>query len=271
MKRVAAILAALAVFYGTCAAAVEESRLALVIGNSAYSPADAALGNAANDARLVAQTLRELGFQVRLLENADHAAMRRNIREFEDELRHEGGVAFLYFAGHGVQLEGRNYLMPVGAGIINELELRSRTVDATELIERLRATGSRLNIVILDACRNNPLYKPTFATARGPGAPIGLASVPPAAGTVVAFATESGRVASDGSGGHGVYAKNLVRYMRAPGLPLEQLFKRVREAVAAETNGRQVPVEFSALTGADFYFVRPRRDVRLGPQPGVAQ
>lgn len=271
MKRLAAVLAALAALHGARAGAVEESRLALVIGNAAYSPAYAALGNAANDARLVAQTLGELGFRVHLLENADHAAMRRNIREFEDALRHAGGVAFLYFAGHGVQLEGRNYLMPVGAGIMDELELRSRTVDATELIERLRATGSRLNIVILDACRNNPLYKPTFATARGLGAPVGLASVPPAAGTVVAFATESDRVASDGPGGHGVYAKHLVRYMRTPGLPLEQLFKRVREAVTAETNGRQVPVEFSILTGADFYFVRPGPDVRLGPRPGVPQ
>ena len=271
MRWLAAVLTMLVVLDGARAAAPEESRLALVIGNAAYSPPDAALENAANDARLVAETLRELGFRVRLLENADHAAMRRKIREFEDELRHEGGVAFFYFAGHGVQLEGRNYLMPVGAGITDELELRGRTVDATELIDRLRATGSRLNIVILDACRNNPLYKPTFATARGAGAPVGLASVPPAAGTVVAFATESGRVANDGARGHGVYAKHLVHYMRTPGLPLEQLFKRVREAVAAETKGRQVPVEFSTLTGADFYFVRPSPDVRLGPQPGVAQ
>jgi uncharacterized caspase-like protein len=256
MKCVAAVLAALALLHTTCAAALEERRLALVIGNAAYSRPDAKLANAANDARLVAETLRELGFRVRLLEDADHAAMRRTIREFEDELRREGGVAFLYFAGHGAQLEGHNYLMPVGAAVMNELELRSRTVDATELIERLRATGSRLNIVILDACRNNPLYKPT-AGARGLRTRVGLASMPPAAGTVVAFATESGRVASDGSTGHGVYAKYLVHYMRTPGLPLEQLFKRVREAVAAETKGRQVPVEFSALTGADFYFVRP--------------
>ena len=256
MQRLAGVLATLALLYGTCAAAPEENRLALVIGNAAYSPRDAALENAANDARLVAGTLTELGFRVRLLENADHATMRRRIREFEDELREYGGVAFLYFAGHGVQLEGRNYLMPVGAGVVNELDLRGRTVDATELIERLRATGNRLSIVVLDACRNNPLYKPTFATARAPGGPVGLASVPPAAGMVVAFATESGRVASDGPGGHGVYAKHLVRYMRTPGLPLEQLFKRVREAVAMETRGRQVPVEFSTLTGGDFYFVR---------------
>ena len=256
MKLLAVVLAAVAVLHGARAPAAEESRLALVIGNAAYSPPDGALANAANDARLVAETLTELGFRVRLLENADHATMRRQIREFEDELRRVGGVAFLYFAGHGVQLEGHNYLMPVGAGVINELDLRGRTVDATELTERLRATGNRLNIVILDACRNNPLYRPTFATTRGVGAPVGLASVPPAAGMVVAFATESGRVASDGSGGHGIYAKYLVQYMRTPGLPLEQMFKRVREAVAAETKGRQIPVEFSTLTGADFYFVR---------------
>ena len=271
MKRLAALLAALAVLSGTRAAVPGESRLALVIGNAAYFPSDASLPNAANDARLVAETLRDLGFRVRLLENADHAAMRSKIREFEDELRREGGVALLYFAGHGAQLEGRNYLMPVGAGVTNELELRGRTVDATELVERLRATGSRLNIVILDACRNNPLYKPTVANARDAGAPVGLASMRPAAGTLVAFATESGRVASDGSGGHGVYAKHLVRYMRTAGLPLEQVFKRVREAVAAETRGKQIPVEFSSLTGADFYFVQPAADARFGSKARVAQ
>ena len=230
-----------------------ESRLALVIGNAAYSAPDAALANPVNDARVMARALEELGFRVHLVEDADHAAMRRAIREFEDELRRERGVSLVYYAGHGVQLEGRNYLMPVGAGLLSEAQVRERTVDATELVERLRATGSRLTIVILDACRNNPLYKPAFVM-RGAGQ-AGLARPRPASGTVVAFATEPGRIAYDGAAGQGVYVKHLAQYMRMPGLALEQVFKRVREAVAAETLGTQIPVEFSTLVGEDFYFV----------------
>jgi len=237
------------------AAEPAESRLALIIGNAAYSAPEAALKNAANDARLVAATLTDLAFTVQLVQDADYAVMRRAIRQFEDELRREHGIGFFYFAGHGVQLEGRNYLIPVQAGVVNELELRSRSVDANELIDRLRSTGSRLNIVILDACRDNPLYKPAFVSRGAPSA--GLAPLAPARGTLVAFATEPGRVASDGPAGRGIYARYLAQYMRVPGLSLEQLFKRLREAVAAETKGAQVPVEFSELTGADFYFVRP--------------
>ena len=253
MKQVCAVAAAMiALTCGSHATEPAESRLALVIGNAAYAGVDAALANPVNDARLLASTLRQLGFHVRLLEDADHGAMRRAVREFEDDLRREKGVSFVYFAGHGVQFEGRNYLMPVGAGLVAESQVRERTVDATELVERLRATGSRLTIVVLDACRDNPLYKPAFVMRGAPAG--GLARVGPASGSLVAFATEPGRVATDGSGRVGVYAKHLARYMREPGLPLEQVFKRVREAVSAETAGAQVPVEFSMLTGADFYF-----------------
>lgn len=230
-----------------------ESRYALVIGNAAYSAPDASLRNAVRDARNVGAALRRVGFQVEVLEDADHATMRRAIRAFEDNLRRDPGVSFVYFAGHGLQLAGRNYLMPVGAGLVSEREVTARTVDAGELVERLRATGARLNIIVLDACRNNPLYKPVFVMRGASSA--GLAKVTPAQGTVVAFATEPGRVASDGAGNEGVYAKYLVQYMAVPGLPLEQVFKRVREAVVAETKGVQVPVEFNMLTGGEFYFV----------------
>ena len=248
----ALILAAALVACGP-AAGEGESRQALVVGNAEYPAPEAALRNAVNDARSVGAALRRVGFQVEVLENADHAAMRHAIRAFEDRLRRDRGVSFVYFAGHGLQLAGRNYLMPVGAGVVSERDVPERTVDAGELVERLRATGARLSIIVLDACRDNPLYKPAFVM-RG-GSTAGLAQAKPASGSFIAFATEPGRVATDGAGSGGVYARYLVQYMSVPGLSLEQVFKRVREAVMAETRGAQVPVEFSMLTGDDFYFV----------------
>lgn len=233
-----------------------EQRLALVIGNAAYSAPEPALKNPVNDARAIAAALKELGFGVRLVADADHAGMRRAVREFEDALRKQKSVGFFYFAGHGLHVEGRNYLLPIGAHLASEDEALERAVDATELVQRLRETGSRLNIVILDACRDNPLVKPAF-TSRGGYSREGLAPLRPATGTLVAFAAEPGRVAGDGAADRGMYAKHLVRYMRMPGLSLEQVFKRVREAVEKESKGSQVPVEFSTLTGSDFYFVPP--------------
>jgi uncharacterized caspase-like protein len=234
-------------------AAQAEERNALVIGNAAYVAPEPALRNPVNDAREIAGALKEVGFGVRLLADADHAAMRRAIREFEDLLRRRKGVALFYFAGHGLQVEGRNYLVPIGARLASEDQALSRAIDATELVQRLRETGSRLNIVILDACRNNPLVKQPFA-ARG-GSQEGLAAARPATGTLVAFAAEPGHVVGDGAADRGRYAKHLARAVRIPGLSLEQVFKRVREAVERESGGRQVPVEFSTLTGSDFYFV----------------
>jgi uncharacterized caspase-like protein len=233
-----------------------ELRQALVIGNAAYTDPEPVLKNPVNDAREVAQALRELGFTVRLVTDADHAAMRRAVREFEDMLRRQKGVGFFYFAGHGLKVEGSNYLVPVGARLKSEDEVLERAIDANQLVQRMRDTGARLNIVILDACRDNPLTKPAFAARGGMQSPEGLAPMRPASGTLVAFAAEPGRVAGDGTGDRGLYARHLVRFMRTPGLTLEQVFKRVREAVGQESRGAQVPVEFSTLTGADFYFVR---------------
>jgi len=230
-----------------------EERHALVIGNAAYTAPEPPLRNPVNDAREISAALKSVGFEVRLALDADHAAMRRAIRAFEDTLRRKGGVAFFYFAGHGLQVEGRNYLVPIGARLQREDQALARAVDATELVQRLRETGSRLNIVILDACRNNPLTKQPYAARGGSGE--GLAPVRPASGTLVAFAAEPGHVVGDGTADRGLYAKHLARTLRVPGLPLEQVFKRVREAVEQESRGRQVPVEFSTLTGSDFYFL----------------
>lgn len=256
MRQILCVAGALLALSATQALAQSEARLALVIGNAAYAAPEIALKNPVNDARAIAATLKDLGFSVSLLENADHATMRRAIREYEDELRQRNGVSLFYFAGHGVQLEGHNYLVPVAANLEIVSDARERAVDANELLERFRTAGSRLSIVILDACRDNPLRKPGLVL-RGGKPTVGLASMQPASGALIAFATEPDRVATDAGDPLGVYAKYLTRYMRMPGLPLEQVFKRVREAVIQETNGAQVPVEFSTLTGGDFYFVPP--------------
>jgi uncharacterized caspase-like protein len=242
-----------------------ELRQALVIGNAAYTDPEPALRNSVNDAREVAQALRELGFTVRLVSDANHAVMRSAVREFEDGLRRHKGVGFFYFAGHGINVDGHNYLIPVGARLMSEDEALERAIDANQLVQRMRDTGARLNIVVLDACRDNPLTRPTFA-ARGGGPAEGLAPMRPASGTLVAFAAEPGRVAGDGAGTRGLYAKHLVRFMRSPGLSLEQVFKRVREAVGEESRGAQVPVEFSTLTGADFYFASPAQPALQYPR-----
>jgi uncharacterized caspase-like protein len=248
------LLGGLLAVAGAVAAQQPDARTALVIGNAAYAAPDVPLRNPANDAREIAAALERLRFSVQLLQDADHASMRRAIREYEDKLRNTEGVGFFYFAGHGLQVEGRNYLVPVGAALTKESDARERAVDATELIQRLRSAGNRLNIVVLDACRDNPLVKPSVAF-RSSRSPFGLAPVRPAKGMLIAFAAEPGRVASDGTSGRGLYARHLTRYMLTPGLSLEQVFKRVRDAVEQESSGSQIPVDFSTLTGDDFYLI----------------
>ena len=222
-----------------------EQRVALVIGNGAY--VDAPLKNPANDATDVALALREVGFQVTLRTNARQRDMKQAIREFGEALA-RGGVGVFYFAGHGIQSKGRNFLVPVGAQIERESHIEDETVDANFVLAQMEDARNRLNIVILDACRNNP-YSRSFRSASR-----GLAQMDATSGTLIAFATAPGSVAADGDGRNGVYTRHLLRQMREPGLPVELMLKRVRDGVITETKERQVPWESSSLRGADFYF-----------------
>ncbi len=229
------------------------SRVALVFGNAAYSAPDRPLKNPVSDARLMARTLRELGFDVRLREDVDRRAMLQAFRELEDTLRKTKGVGFVYFAGHGVQVNGRNYIVPIGANLVRDVDAQRNAIDADAVLQSLRDTGAKLNILVLDACRNNPL----LATSRGGGgtsAKTGLAPMRPPEGALVAFATEPGRLASDGKEtGNGLYTRHLAKWIKEPDLTLEQVFKRTREAVQLESKGEQIPTEYSVLTGADLY------------------
>ena len=218
----------------------EEPRLALVIGNSAYR--ESPLRNPVNDVRAMAQRLRELGFTVLAHENATKRTMEAAIIEFGRRLA-EGGVGAFYYAGHGLQVRGRNYLVPVDAEIEDEASTRVAAVDVELLLEQMGEARNRVNIVILDACRNNPFER------RMRGASRGLAAVDAARGTLVAYATAPGSVAADGDGKNGLYTEELLEALREPGLKVEEVFKRVRINVARRSKGAQTPWESSSLTG----------------------
>lgn len=234
----------------------QERRVALVIGNGAYP--EGPLKNPVNDARAVAQALERCGFEVTRLENAPRDRMGQALRQFGDALL-GGGVGLFYFAGHGMQVKGRNYLIPVGAGAVSEDEVAYNALDADAVLAKMETAGNRLNILILDACRNNPFVRGSRSGAAG------LAQMDAPAGSYVAFATGPGRTAADGSDGNGLYTRHLLANLDTPGLKLEDVFKRVRNGVMDESGNAQVPWESSSLRG-DFYFV-PGGPPAAGAQP----
>jgi hypothetical protein len=219
-------------------------RVALVIGNSNYQVGP--LANPANDAKAMAQTLRESGFDVMQYTNLNKRDFEESLRAFGSKIP-RGGVALFYFAGHGVQIKGVNFLLPVGSRIEKEGDIEFEGVDAGRIMNELESAGSRLNIVILDACRNNPFAQRVRSLQRG------LAVISAPSGTVVAYATGPGEVASDGDGNNGLYTQELLKNMREPNLRIEDVLKRTRISVKEKTNGQQVPWENTSLDG-DFYF-----------------
>jgi uncharacterized caspase-like protein len=225
----------------------QERRTALVIGNSAYQRSP--LVNPVNDAQAMAASLGSLGFTVTKLENASKSQMADAIRQFGDTIR-QGGVGLFYFAGHGIQINGYNYLLPIGSTITKEQDVQYEAVEAQRVISEMEAAANRLNIVILDACRNNPFARSFRSATRG------LAIMAAPSGTMIAYATAPGSVANDGEGPHSLYTEELLRHIREPGLKLEDVFKRVRVGVKEKSRGQQLPWETSSLDG-DFYFVKP--------------
>ncbi|MDM8551196.1 caspase family protein [Desulfobacterales bacterium HSG2] len=226
----------------------EESRLALVIGNADYRKSP--LRNPANDARDIAGVLRTLGFRVVHKENADKREMEESVREFGRSLR-KGGVGLFYFAGHGLQMNGRNYLLPIAAKIDKETDVEYEAVDAGRVLSEMEYAENRLNIVILDACRNNPFSR-NFRSFRS-GRNLGLARMKAPSGTLIAYATAPGSVADDGYGRNGIYTEHLIKYINIPGLTIEEALKKVRVDVQRMTGEKQTPWEASSLTG-NFYF-----------------
>lgn len=224
--------------------AAAERRVALVIGNGAYR--DAPLRNPVNDASSMARTLGECGFRVRLVLDADRAGMFGAVREFGRDLS-GGGVGLFYYAGHGMAVKGANYLIPVNADITAEHEVPVQALDVASVLGWMEAAGNRLNILVLDACRNNPFPRSFRSSGKG------LAQLDAPTGSFVAYATAPGSVAGDGEGTNGLYTQQLLRALQEPGLNVEQVFKRVRVGVKQASLDQQVPWDSSSLTG-EFYF-----------------
>ncbi|MEP7085521.1 MAG: caspase family protein [Betaproteobacteria bacterium] len=232
-----------------------ENRIALVIGNASYRTAP--LRNPVNDAQAVAAALKVLGFQVIMRENATQREMLDALREFAQRAS-KNQVRLLFYAGHGVQIKGRNYLMPVDAEVQTEEEIAQKGADVTELLERLGTLSSGVNLIVLDACRNNPFTTAPsqladsrrFRTRGLTSQSAGLAPLHAPSGTLIAFSTAPGSVAIDNpQQRNSVYTKHLLENLRTPGMPIERMFKQVRVAVAQETQQQQVPWETSSLMG----------------------
>jgi hypothetical protein len=218
-------------------------RIALVIGNGAYTSSP--LNNPPNDATDMARALSNVGFTVEHGVDLTQRQMKAMIRKFGQELKN-GGHGLFYFAGHGIQLKGRNYLIPVDAEIASETDVEDQGVDANLIMGLMDEAGNGLNVVILDACRNNPFARSFRSTTNG------LAQVDAPTGTLVAYSTAPGKVARDGTGRNGAYTAELLKQMSVPGVPIEEVMKRVRASLKQLTNGEQVPWESSSLVGA-FY------------------
>ena len=221
-----------------------EKRVALVVGNSNYRLGR--LRNPRNDADDVSQVLREKGFKIIDLRDATYEQMWSAVRQFGDDLL-GADVGLVYYSGHGIESRGANYLIPVDADIRQEDELQFKSLNLGVVMEKMATAAKSINILIVDACRNNEFSRSFRSSSRG------LAAVEAPVGTLVAYSTSPGKVAEDGEGRNSPYTKHLVRVIKESKLPVESVFKEVRKAVVSETKGAQTPWENTSLSG-DFFF-----------------
>jgi uncharacterized caspase-like protein len=242
---------------GAHARAAPQRRTALVIGNAAYGEIGV-LANPVNDASDMAALLQQLGFAVTLLRDVDLRFMREAVDAFSRQLR-QGGVGLFYFAGHGVQVSGENYLIPLRANIAREQDVPYEALPVGRILGGMEDADNQLNIVILDACRHNPYARQWRSSQRG------LAPVQAARGALIAYATAPGSTAADGGGRNGFYTSYLLQYMPTPGISVEHLFKQVRAEVVRATRGKQMPWESSSLIGDFTFALQP-----LSPPPAMA-
>jgi Tfp pilus assembly protein PilF len=231
-------------------AALADKRVALVVGNSAYKNVTP-LDNPAHDAKLMADTLRSLGFMLvgdGAQLDLDKAAFDGAVESFGNRLQ-GADVGLFYYAGHGVQVRGINYLVPVGANLTKEADVDFQMLDSNLVLRQMESAGTKLNIVILDACRNNP-----FGGRSLRGGDRGLAQMQAPEGTLISFATQPGNVAQDGAAGNSPYTMALAQTLRRPGLDIFQTFNEVGLAVMQTTSNSQQPWVSSSPIRGNFYF-----------------
>jgi len=219
----------------------QQQRIALVIGNANYAVGK--LKTPLNDATDMANALKELGFEVILLKDSSKRQMDDALDQFTTRIN-QGYVGLFYYAGHGMEVEGENYLIPVNAQIKYEKDVEYESMPLGKILGRMEDAGNRINIVILDACRDNPFRKFWRSSSRGLTAPSQATS-----GTLIAFATAPGKVASDGTGRNGLFTSYLLKYIKTPNLDVDFMLRKVRSDVAKDTNDYQVPWTSSSLRG----------------------
>jgi hypothetical protein len=229
------------------ATGTQQKRLALIIGNSDYLHANV-LKNPVNDARAMSTVLESLGFKVIKIENADNRQMKMSIDQFGKELE-QYNIGLFYYAGHGIQVKGLNYLVPVDANIESEAQVEYDCIQADRVMSFMEYAKTDVNIIILDACRNNPFKRSWSRSTETEG----LAFMNAPSGTLIAYATAPGHTASDGTGSNGLYTESLLQEIKSPGLSILQVFQKVRTRVSENSQKAQIPWESTSLTG-DFYF-----------------
>jgi Caspase domain len=232
-----------------CSAAVAGDRLALVIGNGAYANAPR-LANPANDAADIAQSLRSIGFEIVEGRDLDKRAMEQKIVEFGHKLD-GASLALFFYAGHGLQVSGQNYLVPIDARLQRAGDLSFETINVNQVLAQMEVE-KRVNLVFLDACRDNPLarsFARTLGDTRSASVGRGLASIQGAVGTMIAYATQPDNTALDGAGRNSPFTAALVKHIATPGLEVRSMMTRVRADVLAATRDKQLPWDHSSLIG----------------------
>ena len=242
MKKVSLFILLAITFWGDNLQASKQELHALVIGNSDYTRAQR-LNNAGSDARAIAKKLRKLGFNVTERHDQTRAGMRASLREFHSRLEStKNAVALLFYAGHGIQQRGENFLIPVDADISKEYEIQDAALNLRTVLSSLADAKPRLSIVMLDACRNNPYEKRIRGLSRSldfKGA--GLAAVENTQGTILSYATEPGNIAVDGYDGHSPYTAAILKHIDTPNLSIQDMLNQVGLSVMSMTHGDQKP------------------------------
>jgi uncharacterized caspase-like protein len=265
MTRLSLWFAALALLVCLLAAPVQaEMRVALVIGNSTYQHVQH-LPNPVNDAADMAALLRTLGFTVRHASDLGRVAMEEALADFTDEAA-GADIALVYFAGHGMEVDRQNYLIPVDAKRETDRRLRFETVSLDDVMAALDGVKG-LRMVLLDACRNNPFATSMKVTASSRSVGRGLSRIEAAQGTLISFAAKEGTVAADGEGRNSPYTAALLGNMKEPGLEINLLFRKVRDSVLAATGNAQEPFFSASLSSQSIYLVPPSGDPVPPPQP----